>query len=86
MDSFCPLAHRGLCRRLPRRVHEDDIRLARCLAWSSIALLWAVVGCAIETPTPPPLPTATSEPVTLRIAYTSDSLGYTDPVVAVDCG
>lgn len=55
---------------------------------SVLALLWAVAGCTspAPTPTPQPVPTPTPAAVSLRIAYTSDSLGHTDPVAAVGCG
>ena len=60
----------------------------RFAAVTILTLLWAVTGCAAPSPTPTPQPTLTptAAQVSLRIAYTSDSLGNTDPVVAVDCG
>ena len=53
-----------------------------------LALLWTAFACASSAPTPTVLltPTPTPAPVSLRIAYTSDSLGNIDPVIAVGCG
>ena len=53
-----------------------------------LALLWVTSACVSPAPTatPPPVPTPTVAPVSLRIAYTSDSLGNIDPVSAVGCG
>ena len=52
------------------------------------AVLWAAAACTSPAPTaaPQPAPTPTAAPVNLRIVYTSDSLGYVDPVIAVGCG
>jgi hypothetical protein len=60
--------------------------------WASLlATVWllsAFVGCVPAARTPAPQATATPilQPVSLRIAYTSDCWGNTDPVPAVDCG
>ena len=63
-------------------------RHSRFAIVAMLALLWAATACTSPAPTatPQPAPTPTAAPVGLRIAYTSDSLGNIDPVIAVGCG
>ena len=71
--------------------HEPIERAGRWTAQYCTLLLGcllAVTACSDEAPPATQVPTVSPPrpPASIRIAYTSDSLGHTDPQAAVNCG
>lgn len=67
-----------------RQVVARRLTVKQCLL--SLAFLLAVANCAPESSPTTQVPTAapTLTAASIRIAYTSDSLGYTEPRPATD--
>jgi len=63
-------------------------RLRVLLALLTLVTALIIAGCrAFEpTPTPKPTQTPTLQPIDLAVLYTSDTVGYTHSISAVECG